>query len=100
MAKRFRPRRLLVLLAVAMSPFLLMGGLRWNARQIPFDPPHWRSGDRVLRYRMKDALRAKFDAGELSTRDGIDAALGPDDDRSVTDAEVRNYSLSTPYLGM
>src|SRR5437016_5012585 len=75
-----RRRRLLILLAAVLVPMLGAAGWRFHTRQLPFDSARWRSGDPVTRYRMKDALRAKHDSGELATRDAIDDALGPDDE--------------------
>jgi hypothetical protein len=98
MATRVRKRPLLILLAVVLVPVVTAAAWRYHTRALPFDSARWRSGDAVVRYRMKEALRAKYDAGELGTRDAVDAALGPDDDREDS-TQFRQFLLKSPGLG-
>ena len=97
MATRVRTRPLFILPAVLLVPALAVAAWRYHTRPLPFDSARWRSGDAVLRYRMKDSLRAKYDAGRFSTRDAIDAALGPDDDRE-DDPRKREFRLREPGI--
>ena len=48
-------------------------------------------------YRMKDSLRTKYNAGEPSNREAVDAALGPDDEPNKA-ADYRYYRLREPVL--
>jgi hypothetical protein len=55
------------------------------------------SGDPKIRFRMKDALIAKYAAGQLPTRDEVDRLLGHDDDRA--DAPQHRYFRLMEWYG-
>jgi hypothetical protein len=86
-----------ILLVVVLVPISAVVGWYYYSRPLPFDSARWRSGGPVLRYRMKDALRAKHSAGELATREAVDEALGPDDEPGET-AQDRYFRLRAPGI--
>lgn len=92
-----RKRSVLILLVVVLVPVSAIVGWHFYSRPIAFDAARWRSGDSVLRYRMKDALRAKYAAGELATREAVDEALGPDDEVGDT-PRYRYFRLRAPGI--
>lgn len=98
MATRIRERPLLILATLMLLPFVAIAGWNFYTRPLAFDSPRWRSGDGIVRYRMRDALRAKYDAGDLATLDAVDKALGPGDDSSDP-SRIRYYRLKSPGLG-
>jgi hypothetical protein len=98
MAMRVRKRPLIVLLAVVLLPALTIAAWRYYSRPLPFDSVRWRSGDAIVRYRMKDALRQEYAAGRLATREAVDEVLGPDDDREEL-PQVRSFTLRSPGMG-
>lgn len=67
---------------------------------LPFDSAQWRSGDRTLRYRMKDDLRRRVDAGEFATLQSVDEKLGPAEEKYdgdvVNETHYRVYSMRSP----
>ena len=89
---------MLILLAVVLIPAVTVAAWRYHTRPLPFDSARWQSGDEVVRYRMREALRAKYAAGELQTRDAVDAALGPDEDREDS-TQLRQFFLKSPGVG-
>ena len=92
-----RKRAVIRIAVVAVIATVLAVGFRRWTRPIPFDMSAWQQGDAKLRFRMKDGLLAKRESGELTTRDAVDAVLGPDDDRS--DAPGSRYFRLTAWYG-
>ena len=67
----FRFAFFLLLLVGSIFAFLL------KTRQIPFDSTSWQGGDPSLRFRMKDSLVSKYEAGDLSTLEAVNRLLDP-----------------------
>lgn len=86
--------RFILLAILAAMPFVWWHG---SVKPLPFDSKQWVSGDAKLRYRMKDALIGKYQAGGLASRDTLDAELGPDDDRA-SDPTHRYFRLLSPVI--
>jgi hypothetical protein len=89
--------RLGLLVVVALLLIAAVVGWHSYSSPLPFNSARWRSGGPVLRYRMKDALRAKYASGELATRKAVDEALGPDDEPGET-PQYRYFRLRSPWI--
>jgi hypothetical protein len=90
-----RRRRVLVyaLIAVVIAAFAFW---HLSTNVLPFDAVRWAGGSPRLRFRMKDSLVAKYQAGKFPTREIVDQVLGPDDDRS-DGPEHRHFDLLEWY---
>jgi hypothetical protein len=97
MAMRRSTQSALTLLAGVLLVVAGIVGWCYYVRPLPFDSQRWRIGDPVVRYRMKDALRAKHAAGAFMTREAVDEALGPDDDPGDL-PHYRYFRLRAPLV--
>jgi hypothetical protein len=91
-------KRLLVLACVVVLGVVAGFAWRHHSRPIPFNSAVWRNGGPVIRYRMKDDLHARYEAGQLATRRAVDDALGPDDDSSPGSSDYRYFRLREPGI--
>ncbi len=85
---------LLGLLLLALTAVILFR--KQYIAPLPFDPGAWADGEQKLRFLMKNSLIAKHKAGELSTREAVDRALGIADEQSD---ESRYYLMDT-WIGV
>ena len=74
-------RKKLILLTAVAAVLTLGGVIFWQQRirRLPFDAGRWAQREEDVRFRMKDALIAKYRAGQIQTRNDLKLLLGPPD---------------------